>query len=112
MFSNVQPSFAWNVDSLFLDFLCTCIRGKEKGIKVFNFHMTLQCHVARLSIVIEIAQKKQGKSLKNYMARGRSEAQLQRAKTTTFSTEGRAFQSVNSIACLSAARTQKMATLL
>ena len=40
-----------------------------------------------------------------------TEAQLQRAKTTTFSTERRSFQSINSIACLSAACTRKMATL-
>ena len=43
--------------------------------------------------------------------RGWREAQLQRAKTTTFSSERRSFQSVNSIVCLSAAFTRKMATL-
>ena len=39
------------------------------------------------------------------------EAQLQRAKTTTFSTERRSFQSVNRIACHSAVCTRKMAML-
>ena len=44
-------------------------------------------------------------------ARGWREAQLQRAKTTNSSTERRSFQSVNSIAYLSAPCTRKMATL-
>ena len=44
-------------------------------------------------------------------ARGWREPQLQRAKTTTFSWVWRSFQSVNRIAWLSAACTQKMATL-
>ena len=44
-------------------------------------------------------------------ARGWREAQLQMAKTTTFSTEQRFFQSVSMIACHSAACTRKMATL-
>ena len=43
--------------------------------------------------------------------RGWREAQLQRAKTTIFSTERRFFQSVNMIACHSTACTRKMATL-
>ena len=44
-------------------------------------------------------------------AQGWREAQLQRAKTTTFSSEQRSFQSVNSIKCLSAVCMRKMATL-
>ena len=39
------------------------------------------------------------------------EVQLQRAKTTTFSTERGSFQSFNSIACVSAACTRKLGTL-
>ena len=47
----------------------------------------------------------------HHRAQGWREAQLQRAKTTTFSAERRSFQSVNMISCLYAACTRKMATL-
>ena len=47
----------------------------------------------------------------HWRARGWREAQLQRAKTTIFSPDRRSVQSVNRIACLSAACTWKMATL-
>ena len=47
----------------------------------------------------------------HHRARGWREAQLQRAKRTTVSAERRSFQSVNMIACLSAACIRKMATL-